>query len=298
MKVPVLAALLLAVLLLAAGSLAPPAEARSLAIIQSQGTIGQCLHPNALPFSSRKGEPPGFQVELGEAIAKQLGVALDPIWIIGGHQLRRSGCDIVTDAIDLPEVQDEAGLKLSKPYYRTGVVLAVRPDSPITSAEAVDPHAKIGVMGSSIAFMTFNQRGLTTSAFAFEDEMLQALADKDARRRGGQPGRRRVFQRDQSRPRCPDRRYRRDRTGFQLERFRRNVETGRQAARRDQQRTRPVDRRRHDQAHLRQVRRHLAAAEVAGTSDRLPAWHPIGAETPGRASMRRSQTTLVSPPST
>ena len=148
-------------------------------VIQSQGTIGQCLHPNALPFSSRKGEPPGFQVELGEAIAKQIGVALEPIWIIGGHQLRRSGCDIVTDAIDQPEVQDEAGLKLSKPYYRTGIVLAVRPDSPITSAEAIDPHAKIGVMGSSIAFMTFNKRGLTTSAFGFEDEMLQALADKE-----------------------------------------------------------------------------------------------------------------------
>jgi polar amino acid transport system substrate-binding protein len=174
MKVAVSAALLLA-----AGLFAPPVEARSLDLIQTQGTIGQCLHPNALPFSSRKGEPPGFQVELGEAIAKQIGVALEPIWIIGGHQLRRSGCDIVTDAIDQPEVQDEAGLQLSKPYYRTGIVLAVRPDSSITSAEAIDPHAKIGVMGSSIASMIFNKRGLTTSAFGFEDEMLQALVDKE-----------------------------------------------------------------------------------------------------------------------
>ena len=81
--------------------------------------------------------------------------------------------------IDQPEVQDEAGLQLSKPYYRTGIVLAVRPDSPITRAETIDPHAKVGVMGSSIASMTFNQRGLTTSAFGFEDEMLQALADKE-----------------------------------------------------------------------------------------------------------------------
>ncbi len=174
MKFPVLASLLLA-----AGLFAPPVEARSLDVIRTQGTIGQCLHPNALPFSNRKTDPPGFQVELGEAIAKQIGVRLEPIWIIGGHQLRRSGCDIVTDAIDQPEVQDEAGLQLSKPYYRTGIVLAVRPDSPITRAETIDPHAKVGVMGSSIASMTFNQRGLTTSAFGFEDEMLQALADKE-----------------------------------------------------------------------------------------------------------------------
>jgi polar amino acid transport system substrate-binding protein len=171
--------LVVAASLLAAVSLAPPAEARSLDIIRAQGAIGQCAHPNALPFSSRRGDPPGFQIELGEAIAKQIGVALEPIWIIGSHQLRRAGCDIVTDAIAEPDVQDETGLQLSKPYYRTGIVLAVRHSSPITRAEAIDPHAKIGVMGSSVASMTFNQRGLTTSAFGFEDEMLKALADKE-----------------------------------------------------------------------------------------------------------------------
>ena len=99
-------------------------------IIRAQGTIGQCLHPNALPFSSRKGDPPGFQVELGEAIAKQIGVALEPMWIVGAHQLRRAGCDFVTDAIAEPDVQEETGLQMSKPYYRTGIVLAVRSEQP------------------------------------------------------------------------------------------------------------------------------------------------------------------------
>jgi polar amino acid transport system substrate-binding protein len=174
MKILVMAALLSAV-----GSLVPAAEARSLDVIRAEGAIRQCAHPNALPFSSRKGEPSGFQIELGEAIAKQIGVALEPVWIIGGHQLRRSGCDIMTDAIADPEVQDETRLQLSKPYYRTGIVLAVRPDSPITDAGAIDRHAKIGVMGSSVASMTFNQLGLTTSTFGFEDEMLQALGDSE-----------------------------------------------------------------------------------------------------------------------
>ena len=171
--------LLLTALLLSTGSLAPSAEARSLDTLRAQGAIGQCAHPNALPFSSRKGDLPGFQIELGEAIAKQIGVALEPIWIIGPHQVRRAGCDIVTDVIAEPEVQDETGLEVSKPYYRTGIVLAVRPDSPIAGAETIEKHAKIGVMGSSVASMVFNQRGLTTSAFGFEDEMLKALADKE-----------------------------------------------------------------------------------------------------------------------
>jgi polar amino acid transport system substrate-binding protein len=171
--------LLAAALLLAAVSPAQPAGARSLDIIRARGAIGQCVHPNALPFSSRREDPPGFQIELGEAIAKHIGVALQPMWIIGPNQLRRAGCDIVTDAIAVPGVQDETGLTLSRPYYRTGIVLAVRDDSPITNAETIDPNARIGVMGGSIASMTLNQRGLTTSAFGFEDEMLKALAGKE-----------------------------------------------------------------------------------------------------------------------
>ncbi len=159
--------------------LAPSAEARSLEIIRGRGAISQCAHPNALPFSSKKGDPSGFQIELGEAIAKQIGVALEPVWIVGPSQLRRAGCDIVTDAIAEAEVQDETGLQLSKPYYRTGIVLAVPPDSPIVSVELIDPNAKIGIMGSSVASMVLNKRGLTTSAFGFEDEMLTALADKE-----------------------------------------------------------------------------------------------------------------------
>jgi polar amino acid transport system substrate-binding protein len=166
-------------LLSAAGWFIPAAEARSLEIIRTRGAIEQCAHPNALPFSSRKGDPQGFQIELGEAIAKQLGVALEPVWIIGGHQVRRAGCDIVTDAIAQPEIQDESGLKVSKPYYRTGIVLAVRPDSPIVSTATIERTEKIGVMGSSVASMVFNKRGLRTSAFAFEDEMLAAVADRE-----------------------------------------------------------------------------------------------------------------------
>jgi len=169
-----------ALFMLGAAILMPGAAAAgSLDAIRGHGTIALCAHPNALPFSSRKGELPGFQLELGQAIAKQLGVALEPVWIIGPSQIRRSGCDMLLDAIADPEAQGETGLQISKPYYRTGVVLAVRGDSPIASPNAIDPHAKIGVMGSSVAAVTLNQRGLTISSYGFEDDMLDALAAKE-----------------------------------------------------------------------------------------------------------------------
>lgn len=155
-----------------------PAAARSLATIEERGAIELCANPNALPFASRKSEIRGFQIELAQAIAKQLGVAFEPVWIIGGSQLRRAGCDIVLDAIADPEAQDETGLALSKPYYRTGVVLAVREDSPITGIIGID-RAKIGVMESSVAAITLSKRGFTISTFGFEDDMLRALAEQE-----------------------------------------------------------------------------------------------------------------------
>lgn len=168
----------LATLALGAALLLPwqSATARSLELIQRRGAIELCVHPNALPFSHKRGAMHGFQVELGEAIAKQLGVDLETDWVIGGHQIRRVGCDMVLDAIADPEAQGETGLKLSKPYYRTGVVIAVLGDSPFRAMRDLG-QAKIGVIGSSVASMTLNTHGFATSSFAFEDDILQALAE-------------------------------------------------------------------------------------------------------------------------
>ena len=47
-----------------------PAQARSLDAIRSFGALGLCAHPNSLPFASKAGDPPGFQVELFAAEQK------------------------------------------------------------------------------------------------------------------------------------------------------------------------------------------------------------------------------------
>src|SRR5690348_4967381 len=73
------------------------AQARSLAAIRDSGTLGLCAHPNSLPFASKAGNPPGFQIELGQALARELGVGLRLDWIITQYQMRSAGCDIVLD---------------------------------------------------------------------------------------------------------------------------------------------------------------------------------------------------------
>jgi polar amino acid transport system substrate-binding protein len=152
------------------------AEARPLQVVQGSGTLGLCAHPNALPYANKHGNPPGFELELGQAIARQLGVTLVADWVISSAQIRRAECDIVLDVISDAEAQSESGLRLSHPYYRSGVGLAVRPDSTITSFAALNKQTKVGVQVGSMAAMVLGKRGVGLSMFGFEDDMVAAVA--------------------------------------------------------------------------------------------------------------------------
>ncbi|BAM86157.1 conserved exported hypothetical protein [Bradyrhizobium oligotrophicum S58] len=156
-----------------------PAEARSLDAIRSLGQIGLCAHPNSLPFASKAGDPPGFQVEMGQALARELGVSLRLDWIITMFQLRAAGCDIVMDVIADREALEETRLKTTKPYYRTGVALALPQASKLTSAAGLDPTTKVGVQVGSVAAMLISQRHVPTSTFGFEIDSLDALANHE-----------------------------------------------------------------------------------------------------------------------
>jgi polar amino acid transport system substrate-binding protein len=171
-----------AILLLIFGAVigqAVSAQGRSLDAIRSGGVIGLCAHPDSLPFASKVGEPPGFQVELGQALARELGVSLRLDWIITQYQMRSAGCDIVLDVIADREAQGETNLRISKPYYRTGVALAVPGTSPLTSFKSLNEHTKVGVQVGSYAAMIIGQRHVPTSTFGFEVDSLEALANRE-----------------------------------------------------------------------------------------------------------------------
>jgi polar amino acid transport system substrate-binding protein len=155
------------------------ALARSLDTIRSVGALGLCAHPNSLPFASKAGDPPGFQLELGQALARELGVSLKLGWIITVYQIRSADCDIVMDVIADREAQSETNLRISKPYYRTGVVLAVPLASKLTSFNSLDEHTKVGVQVGSMAAMIIGQRHVPTSTFGFEVDSLEALANHE-----------------------------------------------------------------------------------------------------------------------
>jgi polar amino acid transport system substrate-binding protein len=166
--------------LVAALLICPAANARSLAAIKDSGTITVCAHPNALPFASKDGKRHGFQVELAEAVAKELGVSLTREWVITRYDLFRANCDIVMDSIADRAAQADSGLQLSRPYRRGGVVLAVRDgERTVRSLGELTGTRRVGVLASSVAAMTLNERGVDTVPGLFEDEILGMLSRRE-----------------------------------------------------------------------------------------------------------------------
>src|SRR5258707_5027746 len=161
-----------AVLLLSATVALP----RSLQAIVDRGAVTLCANPDALPWASKIGAVPGFQVELAEDLAKRLGVSLTRQWVISAFQYRRVDCDVVFDAIANKGASVEAGLRLSRPYQRSGVVLAARGESSVASLAEFAAGHRVGVMIGSLASMTLGKRGIETTPFVFESEMMAALA--------------------------------------------------------------------------------------------------------------------------
>jgi ABC-type amino acid transport substrate-binding protein len=153
-----------------------PAGARPLDIIKGRGTLLMCANPNALPFSSKKGDRKGFELELGEALAKQLGVGLEVGWVVFPYHVSRVDCDVVFDTIVNQEVAEDAHFRLSKPYTTSGVVIAVRPGlDGIKGFGDLKKGQRVGAVVGSVASVRLGQKGVPTIPFTFEDELIEAV---------------------------------------------------------------------------------------------------------------------------
>ena len=117
-----------------------------------------------------------FEFELGEALAKELGVALEVGWVIFPFHMARVDCDVVFDSIVDRETAEDAHLRLSRPYTTSGVAIALRPGiEGVKGFADLKKVQRVGAIGGSLARVRLGQKGLQTIPFTFEDEMLEAL---------------------------------------------------------------------------------------------------------------------------
>ena len=114
-----------AILAFVASALIPAvAHARTLEAIQSRGVLSVCAHANALPFASRSHSPPGFQIEIASALARELGVGLEVAWVTILYQRSAVNCDIVLDAI-VGDVDGKNAIVLDDEIANGGTIVEV-----------------------------------------------------------------------------------------------------------------------------------------------------------------------------
>jgi polar amino acid transport system substrate-binding protein len=162
-------------LLVAVGA---PAAARTLAEVQSRGELSMCANPDALPHASNRADAPGFQIEIGRAVAAALGMPLHVDWIIPRMRASLVDCDMLFDTIVDPAVL-RGPIKLSAPYQKSGVALALRDGVEGMRGFSDLSGRRVGVMINSVASMLLNQRGANTVPYAFESDMVEDLAKGD-----------------------------------------------------------------------------------------------------------------------
>jgi polar amino acid transport system substrate-binding protein len=156
-------------------ALADNASARTLAEVKSLGAISMCANRDALPYASNKPETPGFQIEIGRAIAEGLGVPLNIEWILPRRRANVVNCDMLLDNINDPEV-NEGRMRLSRPYQKSGLALGLRRDAEdISNFRELKNGQKIGVMVSSYAAMVLGKAGKSISPYAFQSDMVEDL---------------------------------------------------------------------------------------------------------------------------
>lgn len=170
------------VALLMMGVLTPGARAASLTSIKERGLLRVCAHPDALPFSSQDRAQPGFQLEIADAIAKILGVRVTTQWIVFSRHARRADCDAVIGAVVQLTGENHGpprGVLLTKPYAGSGYVLVVSRANTLVHRPDDVKAGKIGVEYSSWPHYLLQTRGLPTSAYRDQTEIIEAVAKNE-----------------------------------------------------------------------------------------------------------------------
>jgi polar amino acid transport system substrate-binding protein len=158
--------------------------------IQDRGLLVVSMDPANLPYSSAREDRPGFDVELAQAVAREMGVKVRIDWLdvhrataIGKLLDRESDLALGT-AIEANAVEDDeelaSKLLYSRPYYGTGYLLVTRKEGPHVKALADlkgDKSRRLATEAGSVADYRLRQRGYFRGLYRNQLAVLKALQD-------------------------------------------------------------------------------------------------------------------------
>jgi polar amino acid transport system substrate-binding protein len=141
-----------------------------------------CVDPDNPPLSqNRVDAQPGFDVEIGQAIAERLQLRPRLVWTdttYGGKALRRSllagRCDVFMGLPVDPAAGTGDALAFTAPYYSTGYSLVQAQDRTKLATDL--RNERIGVERQSGAHMRLEQIGSHLVVYGNQREVLDAVA--------------------------------------------------------------------------------------------------------------------------
>lgn len=163
----------LAGLLLAAAGGA--ASARPLEEIARTRRLVLCAHPDALPWSARDGDRPGWVVELARAMAEARSWQMDVTWTPDTLAVRRSSCDLylvsADEDDDPPRGDGVLPLRRSRALVSMETVLA-QPASAAPIGRLERDTAKVAVPSGSWGHLQLLRRGVRLAVRHMDDDAI------------------------------------------------------------------------------------------------------------------------------
>ena len=180
MSIPLVLAL--AVLTWTAGVEA--AEHEGLGAVRQRGSLRICADPSNLPYTSNDPATPGFEAELAQLLARELGVAARFEWhstyVRALRPLREGACELF---MGLPRDErfreGNPWIAVSRPYYTMGHAWVARVAAePVTVAGLAGQ--RVAIERGSVADFFIGDKGVQRGLYRTQEEAFQAVADGQA----------------------------------------------------------------------------------------------------------------------
>ena len=147
--------------------------------------IRLCADPSNLPFSSQNTEEPGFEVEIGRAIAETLGAEFSVHWFstarefLALRQLYDGRCDLFM-GLPLTErfTDDKPRLIFSAPYYVMRQAIVSPNLGAVRSLEGLRAKV-IGVQAMTLSDTLVYERGYNRKIYRSAQEIFTALVNSE-----------------------------------------------------------------------------------------------------------------------
>jgi ABC-type amino acid transport substrate-binding protein/cytochrome c5 len=150
--------------------------------IRMSGSVKVCADPASLPLSDAGLQPPGYDLEIAQEIARPLGARLEYHWFAANYgaravrQMLEGKCDYFMGLpADKSFEESMPRLALSRPYYTTAFVPIVRADLGLRTFKELSGR-ELGVQMMTVADFILFRQGYARRLYRDPHEILGAMA--------------------------------------------------------------------------------------------------------------------------